>query len=51
MTSQDIAEELFIGKRTAADHMANILGKLLLADRTQAALYALREESATLDEP
>jgi NarL family two-component system response regulator LiaR len=49
MTNQEIAEELVISQRTAANHVANILGKLHLANRTQAALYALREGLATLD--
>jgi NarL family two-component system response regulator LiaR len=32
-------------------HVSNILAKLHLANRTQAALYALREGIASLDEP
>jgi len=31
-------------------HVSNILGKLHLANRTQAALYALREGLASLDD-
>lgn len=31
-------------------HVSSILGKLQLASRTQAALYALREGHATLDD-
>ena len=34
---------LFIGERTVRTHISNILGKLHLANRTQAALYAQRE--------
>jgi NarL family two-component system response regulator LiaR len=49
MTNQEIAEKLVISQRTAANHVANILGKLHLANRTQAALYALREGLASLD--
>jgi NarL family two-component system response regulator LiaR len=48
MSNQEIAEELVISQRTAANHVANILSKLHLANRTQAALYALREGLATL---
>jgi NarL family two-component system response regulator LiaR len=50
MTNQEIAGALVISQRTAANHVANILAKLHLANRTQAALYALREGLAELDE-
>lgn len=46
----EIAEELFITEGTVRYHVSNILGKLHLANRTQAALYALREGLATLDD-
>jgi NarL family two-component system response regulator LiaR len=49
MTNAGIAEALVISERTAANHVANILGKLHLANRTQAALWALREGLASLD--
>ena len=48
-TNQDIADKLFVSERTVRTHVSNILGKLHLANRTQAALYALREGIATLD--
>ncbi|HEY1014354.1 MAG TPA: LuxR C-terminal-related transcriptional regulator [Herpetosiphonaceae bacterium] len=32
-----------ISEKTAKSHISNILGKLHLADRTQAAVYAWRE--------
>jgi len=43
LTNQEIAESLVIGVGTVRTHVSNILGKLHLANRTQAALYALRE--------
>jgi len=42
MTNQDISEELFIGIKTVKTHVSNILGKLGVTDRTQAAVYANR---------
>ena len=45
-----IAEELVISEATVRTHVSNILGKLHLASRTQAALYALREGLASLDD-
>ena len=39
----EIAAELFISPRTVKSHVSNILGKLHLADRTQAAVFAWRE--------
>lgn len=41
LTNQEIAEMLRISERTVRTHVGNILGKLHLANRTQAALYAL----------
>jgi NarL family two-component system response regulator LiaR len=49
LTNQEIAEKLAIGERTARTHVVNILSKLHLANRTQAALYALREGLAKLE--
>lgn len=42
-TNQEIAEALIITERTVGAHVSNILNKLHLANRTQAALYALRK--------
>ena len=48
--NRDIAEKLVISEATVRTHVSNILGKLHLASRTQAALYALREGLATLQD-
>jgi two-component system, NarL family, response regulator LiaR len=48
--NREIAEHLVISEATVRTHVSNILGKLHLASRTQAALYALREGYASLDE-
>jgi two-component system, NarL family, response regulator LiaR len=50
MSNQEIGSELFIGDATVRTHVSNILSKLHLASRTQAALYALREGLASLDQ-
>jgi DNA-binding NarL/FixJ family response regulator len=42
-SNRDIAERLFISERTARTHVSNVLGKLQLSSRTQAALLAIRE--------
>ena len=49
LSNEEIGGRLFISERTVRTHVSNILGKLHLANRTQAALYALREGLATLD--
>lgn len=48
--NKEIAEQLVISDATVRTHVSNILGKLHLASRTQAALYALREGLASLEE-
>jgi len=48
-SNQDIADQLVISEATVRTHVSNILSKLHLASRTQAALYALREGLASLD--
>ena len=39
----EIAGRLYLSEKTVKSHVSNILGKLHLADRTQAAVYAWRE--------
>ncbi|MGD6801069.1 response regulator transcription factor [Rossellomorea vietnamensis] len=41
-TNQEIADELFIALKTVKTHVSNILGKLNVADRTQAVIYAFK---------
>jgi NarL family two-component system response regulator LiaR len=48
-SNREIADMLVIGEGTVRTHVSNILAKLHLANRTQAALYALREGYASLD--
>ena len=43
-SNKEIAYELSITERTARTHVSNILGKLGLASRTQAALYAVEHK-------
>jgi len=43
LANNEIARALSISERTARTHVSNILSKLHLANRTQAALYAIRE--------
>jgi DNA-binding NarL/FixJ family response regulator len=42
-SNKEIASWLVISERTARTHVSNILGKLGLSSRTQAALWAVRE--------
>jgi len=48
-TNQEIAQRMTISQRTVGSHVSSILDKLHLANRTQAALYALREGFASID--
>lgn len=50
LSNDDIAGRLVVSERTVRTHVSNILEKLHLANRTQAALYALREGLARLDD-
>lgn len=49
LSNQDIATEFCISEQTVRNHVNHILGKLHLSNRTQAALFALREGFASLD--
>ncbi|MDF1553159.1 MAG: response regulator transcription factor [Deferrisomatales bacterium] len=51
LTNQEIADRLCVSETTVRTHVSNILGKLHLTNRVQAALYALREGVANLDSP
>ncbi len=48
-SNRNIAEDLSISETTVRTHVSNILGKLHLASRTEAALYALKEGMADLE--
>ncbi len=41
-SNREIAQALVISEKTAKAHISNILGKLGLVDRTQLAIYALK---------
>lgn len=49
-TNREIAEALVITEETVKTHVGNILTKLQLAHRTQAAIYAIKKGFITLDE-
>jgi NarL family two-component system response regulator LiaR len=43
LSNQEIADRIMVSEPTVRAHVSRILGKLHLASRTQAALYAMRE--------
>jgi NarL family two-component system response regulator LiaR len=49
-SNREIADVLMISEATVRTHVSNILSKLNLCSRTQAALYALREGLASLND-
>jgi NarL family two-component system response regulator LiaR len=49
LSNQVIADQLVVTEATVRAHVSSILSKLHLANRTQAALYALREGLASLE--
>ena len=50
LSNKEIADKLCIGEPTVRTHVSNILLKLDVPNRTQAALFALREGLASLEE-
>jgi NarL family two-component system response regulator LiaR len=50
MSNREIAQALVVAEKTVKSHVSNILSKLHLADRTQAAIYALRQRIVPLDD-
>lgn len=49
-TNREIAEALVISEETVKTHVGNLLAKLQLAHRTQAALYALKQGLVEMEE-
>lgn len=49
LTNQEIAERLLLSERTVRTHVSNILAKLNLTNRTQAARFAIREGLAPVE--
>ena len=50
-SNQEIAARLDVSEKTVRNRLSEIFGKLRLNNRTQAALYALREGIASLQDP
>ncbi len=42
MTNKEIAKKLFLSEKTVKNHLNNIFKKIEVADRTNAALYAIK---------
>jgi NarL family two-component system response regulator LiaR len=49
LSNREIAERLSITEATVRSHVSNTLGKLHLANRVQATLYALQEGLTSLE--
>lgn len=49
LSNDEIAQKLVVSERTVRTHVSHILDKLHLANRTQMALYAVREGIAKFD--
>jgi len=50
-TNKEIADSLFISENTVKTHLSNILEKLHLANRSQAAAYAVKRGLVSYQEP
>jgi NarL family two-component system response regulator LiaR len=50
LTNREIAGRLMVTEATVRSHVSNVLGKLHLANRVQATLYALQEGLTALDD-
>lgn len=50
-SNKEIATSLFITEKTVKTHVSNVLAKLELADRTQAALFAVRNRLVEQEPP
>jgi NarL family two-component system response regulator LiaR len=50
LSNDEIAERLFITKRTVQNHVSNIYGKLDLDSRAEAVLYAIRQGIVNVNE-
>jgi two-component system, NarL family, response regulator LiaR len=48
-SNREIADALIVSEKTVKSHVSNILSKLHLADRTQAAIYALRQRLVPME--
>ena len=49
LSNREIAAELVLSEKTVKTHVSNILAKLHLVDRTQAALYAVRKRLVDIE--
>ncbi len=50
MNNSEIAEEIIVSEGTVRTHVANVLAKLQLRDRTQVMIYALKQGLIRVDE-
>jgi NarL family two-component system response regulator LiaR len=48
-SNKEIADTLIVSEKTIKTHVSNILSKLHLADRTQVAIYALRQRLVPME--
>jgi two-component system NarL family response regulator len=49
LTSKEIGERLFISENTVKNHVRNILDKLGLRSRSEAVMYAIRQDLISID--